>query len=271
MLKILKVVFLCYKRIMNKLDYDAINDYISENVMKPFYEVRVEKLQSLSLTTILKRKNPYLFKAKNIETSGEFIKHILDAYLSSQEETMFGNLLEKLAIFVCADVFNGKKAEEGVLKSVDLEFVRNNKYYIVGIKSGIYWGNRDQTDRMKSNFKAAKAILREKGVKQEIVAVNGCIYGKDRKPFKENSDPELNYYKLCGQDFWELVSGDDQLYKNIILPLDKEAKKRSDLFKELYAAKSNEMIKEFSETFLTTTGSIDWEKMIDFVSKSKEI
>lgn len=255
---------------MSKLNYTKINSYIAENVMKPFYEIRLEKLSALNLNTIVKRKNPYLFKAKNIETSGEFVKYILDAYLSSQEETMFGNLLEKLAIFICEKTFDGRKAEQGVLKSVDLEFERENRYYIVGIKSGIYWGNKDQIDRMKSNFKFAKRILKKNGIAKEIIAVNGCIYGKDNRPFKEDSDPEQNYYKICGQEFWELISGDNNLYKNIILPLDKEAKKRSDHFKEIYAEKSNEMIKDFSDSFLTKKGSIDWEKMIDFVSKKTE-
>ncbi len=252
---------------MKTLDYEEINKYIKDEVIKPFYEARVAKVSELSLKTILKRKNPYLFKAKNIETSGEFIKYILDAYLSSQEETMFGNLLEKLAIFVCSYVFGGKKAEQGILKSVDLEFERNEKYYIVGIKSGIYWGNRDQIDKMKHNFKLAKKILVDNGIKKEIIAINGCIYGKDNNPFKEDSDPEQNYHKVCGQEFWELISGDRELYKNIILPLDKEAKKRSDHFKMVYADKSNEMIKDFSDEFLTKKGGIDWEKMIDFVSK----
>ena len=254
---------------MSKLNYKDINKYIAECVMKPFYETRLEKLTELNLNKILKRKNPYLFKAKNIETSGEFIKYTLDAYLSSQEETMFGNLLEAFAIFVCKKVYKGHKSEQGVFKSVDLEFIRKNKYYIVGIKSGPNWGNKDQIDRMKSNFKIAKKILRKKGIKKEIIAVNGCIYGTDSSPFKENSDKEQSYYKICGQEFWELVSGDEQLYKEIILPLDKEAKKRSDHFSDVYSEKSNEMIKDFSDSFLTKKGAIDWEKMIDFVSKKK--
>jgi len=235
--------------------------------MKPFYDDRLRKLKELNLENILKRKNPYLFKAKNIETSGEFVKYILDAFLSSQEETIFGNLLEELAIFICAKVFKGKKAEQGVFKSVDLQFEKDNKHYIVGIKSGPNWGNKDQVDAMKLNFKVAKALLKTSGIKKEVVAVNGCIYGKERTPFKENEDPEKSYYKICGQEFWEFISGDSNLYKNIILPLDKEAKARGEYFKEVYAQKSNEMIKEFSDSFLTKSGQIDWEKIVDFVSK----
>ena len=250
----------------NSKKYKEINDYISKQVMKPFYELRLSKLNALNLNLILKRKNPYLFKAKNIETSGDFVKYILDSFLSSQEETIFGNLLEKFAIFVCEKKYKGHKAEEGVFKSIDLEFIRDGKYYIVGIKSGPNWGNKDQVDRMKFNFKNARKILKKKGVK-DVVAINGCIYGKDNKPFKEDKDIEQNYYKLCGQEFWEIISGDKELYKQIILPLDKEAKKRSDSFKDAYYSKSNEMVKDFSDNFLTNKGLIDWKKMIDIVSK----
>ncbi len=176
-------------------------------------------------------------------------------------------MLEKLAIFVCNIEYGGKKSKEGFLKSVDLEFERDNKYYIVGIKSGVYWGNKDQIDRMRSNFKIAKKLLKREGITKEIIAVNGCTYGKDNKPLKINSKPDLNYYKICGQEFWELISGDNNLYKDIILPLDKESRKRNEYFKKVYAEKSNEMIVEFSENFLDRKSSIDWEKIIDFVSK----
>jgi hypothetical protein len=58
-------------------------------------------------------------------------------------------------------------------KSLDLEFRRENSYFIVGIKSGPNWGNSDQVNRMKDNFKAARISLRAAGVKEEVVAVNG--------------------------------------------------------------------------------------------------
>ena len=60
----------------------------------------------------------------------------------------------------------------------------------------------------------------------------------------------MNYYKLCGQSFWELISGDVLLYKKIIQPMDKEAKKRDDAFKELYIRKINEMTEKYCRSFL---------------------
>ncbi|NLG06458.1 MAG: cytosolic protein [Candidatus Pacebacteria bacterium] len=252
---------------MDKLDQEEIQIFISQSVISPFYEKRLSKLESLQLNSVLRRKNPYLFKAKNIQTAEEMIKYILDAFLSSQEETIFGNLMEDLAVYVCKRVFGGYKAEQGIYKSVDLIFDRDKKTYIVGIKSGPAWGNKDQVDRMINNFIVARELL-SKATKNEIIAVNGCMYGKDNHPLK--GDGDRSYYKLCGQEFWSLVSGDDDFYQKIVVPIDKEAKVRDERFKEVYFSKINELTKDFANEFLTEDGQINWEKIIDFVSKKND-
>ena len=252
---------------MKKLNYEKLNTFIASDVIKPFYEMRLERLKSVKLSDISKQKNPYLFKAKNIETAGDLAQGILDSFLSSQEETIFGDLMERLAIHVCHEVFNGKKAEEGKYRSVDLIFERDEKVYIVGIKSGPNWGNSDQINTFKRNLKAAKNIFREKADKKKILSVNGCMYGRDNKPHKvDKKDPSLSYYKICGQSFWELISGDDELYKKIIQPLSKEAKKKDEIFKDLYSKKINEMTKDIINLFYTDN-NLDWDKIIEYVSK----
>lgn len=253
---------------MKKVDYKKLNNFIATDVVNPFYEKRIEKLKSIKLKDVMKRKNPYLFKAKNIQTAGDLVNDILNAFLSSQEETIFGDLLENLAININHSVFGGKKAEENKFKSVDLIFQRDKKMYIVGIKSGPNWGNADQVSTMRKNLKEAKRILKSEGSKLEMVGINGCVYGKDNVPHKKHStDSELDYIKLCGQNFWELVSGDKDLYKNLIKPLDKEVKKRDDLFKETYVKKINEMTKDLIDLFYTKN-QLDWDKIVEYVSKS---
>lgn len=243
--------------------YQVYYDYLAEHVITPFYQVRLNNLSELRLASILKRKNPYLFKARNIELAGDLVKSIVDAFLSSQEETIFGNLLEGFAIFVSKTLYNGFKSE---LKSVDLEFERDGTYYIVGIKSGVNWGNSDQINKMRDNFKLAKKALRSRGIKGKIVAVNGCIYGKDNVPFKQHKDSDKQYYKYAGQEFWQFISGDDNLYREIISPIDKEARQKDEAFKKAYAAKVNEMTQELSVNFMTSENQIDWLRLIDYVS-----
>src|SRR3989344_2528158 len=130
---------------MNKLNLPDVTDYVSKNI-GGFHDARLKSLAGLELNKILLRKNPYIFKAKNILTSEALVKQILDAHLSSQEETIFGGFLEELAIFICGKVYGGtKSAAEGI----DLEFLKNRVKYIVAIKSGPNWGNSSQIKRMK--------------------------------------------------------------------------------------------------------------------------
>mgnify|MGYP003305796397 CR=1 FL=1 len=103
---------------MEKHLIEKITLYVKENIGK-FHQSRIEKLNSLKLETVLKKKNPYLFKAKNIQTAAEIVKNITDAFLSSAEELMFGDWLEGLAIYVNHLVYGGKKS---AADGIDLEF-----------------------------------------------------------------------------------------------------------------------------------------------------
>ena len=61
---------------MTDSPYQNYYDYLAEHVITPFYNVRLEGLQSLKLASGLKRKNPYLLKAKNIELAVDLVRSI---------------------------------------------------------------------------------------------------------------------------------------------------------------------------------------------------
>lgn len=82
---------------IQSLNQYELKEFINDNITE-FHNARLNALQKVKLEEILKKKNPYLFKAKNIQTCEELIRVLLDAFLSSQEETIFGQFLEKLAI-----------------------------------------------------------------------------------------------------------------------------------------------------------------------------
>ena len=103
---------------MNKIDSSDLKAYVELNIGS-FHQSRLDSLRTLKLEAILKRKNPYLYKAKNILIAGDMVKILLDAYLSSQEEGIFGNFLEGLAVYVCGNVYGGKKAG---IPGMDLDF-----------------------------------------------------------------------------------------------------------------------------------------------------
>ncbi len=241
---------------MKPISQQEITDYVEANI-QVFHQRRLDKLQTLKLMDVVKQKNPYLFKAKNINTAQDFVKSILDARLSSQEETIFGGFLEGLAIFICSKVYGGRKSSA---EGIDLEFEKDSNRYIVSIKSGPNWGNSRQVSKLKDDFRKAKRILGTNTSSANVVAINGCCYGKDRKP------DEGDYLKLCGQRFWEFISDDANLYTNIIEPLGYQAKLKNEQFKQEYAKVINKFTLEFMQKFCDAEGSMLWEEIVKYNS-----
>ncbi len=240
---------------------NSVYEYVQENIGN-FHRKRIDRLSTLKLDSILKRKNPYLFKAKNVLTAEQIIKGIVDAHLSSNEETIFGDWLEGLAIFINQKVFGGWKSG---ITGIDLEFNRDSIRYIVSIKSGPNWGNSSQIEKMKDNFRTAKKVLRTGNSKLQIIAVNGCCYGKEKNPDKGD------YFKYCGQEFWYFISGDETIYTEIIEPLGHRAKERNEEFLKNYAKILNKFTAEFVQRFCDSTGEIKWDELVRFNSGSPKL
>lgn len=224
-----------------------------------FHHRRLESLEGLRLKDVLKRKNPYLFKAKNVNTAGELVKGILDAHLSSQEETIFGAFLENVAIYACSLTYQGIKSG---IEGIDLEFIHEGRRYIVSIKSGPNWGNSSQIKKMRDNFRKAGVVLRQNGTVRNVIAVNGCCYGR------ESVEDKGDYLKVCGQNFWQLISGNQDLYTEIIKPIGHKAKERNDDFQIEYSKVVNRFTLEFIQDFCEPDGQINWERIVQFNSSA---
>lgn len=241
------------------LDLGEIVRFIQAHIGPEFHDKKLAKLKALKLEDILRRKNPYLFKAKRTQSANDFIKAVLDATVSSGEETVFGNFLEMIAIHVCQQVFGGRKS---VTRGIDLDFEDGSDKYLVSIKSGPNWGNANQIKAMVRNFHDAKKTLHTSGGGRNLNVkfVEGCCYGRD------NSFEKGTHQKLCGQRFWELISGGSAtLYTDIIEPIGHLAKEKNEALDELYAAKLNDFTAQFVTRFCRN-GLIDWMKLVEYNS-----
>lgn len=246
---------------MNKLNQFELQKYAEKHI-EEFHRQRLESVsRKIDLKKLLEQKNPYLFKAKNILTAQDLIKGFVDAFLQSQEETLMGNFLEGLAIFVCNEVYGAEKLEKGT--GMDFMFEKDNVIYVVECKAGWNWGNASQIKQLKLNAKNITNKLK-KTTKKKIVVVNGCCFGK-----KKNTHPEKDgYFKICGQDFWCLISNDNELYIKIIEPIGFKAKQKNEDFEIAYAALINIFTLEFTKKFCNK-GLIDWKKLLEFNSGRK--
>lgn len=241
---------------MKPLNLNDVANYVEQNI-GTFHQKRIQSLDDLKLSGVLKRKNPYLFKAKHVLTAEQIIRGIVDAHISSYEETIFGDWLEGLAIFINNMVYSGYKSG---IPGIDLEFDNNGIRNIVTIKSGPNWANSRQLIEMKLSFRTAKRTLRTSNSQMNIVAVNGCCYGRDNNPDKGD------YYKYCGQRFWEFISGNTNLYTELIEPLGHKAKEKNDDFIKSYSQMINKFTKEFANEYCKDNGEIDWVKLVQFNS-----
>ena len=245
---------------MKRIDLEQIYGYV-ENHISIFHQKRLDYVHNkVDLLKILRQKNPYLFKAKSVLTAQDLVKGFLDAFLQSQEETLFGDFMEGLAIFVCDTVYGARKSE---LTGIDLEFEKGDVIYAVEIKAGWNWGNSSQIRQLRANFENAKKILSTRTGKT-IIAVNGCCFGKDNKPDKGD------YLKLCGQRFWELIAGNADLYLDIIEPIGHRAKQKNEEFLENYAQIVNKLTLEFSQRFCDD-GKINWARLVEYNSGFKKV
>jgi hypothetical protein len=237
---------------MRNLSINDVIEYVEDHI-SVFHGKRIAKIGQLKLKNVLQKKNPYLFKAKYLQTAEEIIRELVNAYISSSEETMFGDWLEGLAIFINQKVYSGWKSG---IKGIDLEFDNNGSRYIVSIKSGPNWGNSSQIEKMENVFNIAKKTLRTSDSKLQIICVNGCCYGKDNNPDKGS------YYKYCGQTFWEFIGGGENIYTDIIGPLGYKAKENNENYIEKYSQMVNRFTKEFIELFCDDDCKIDWNKLV---------
>lgn len=245
---------------MEKLNLGDVRKYVKNNI-GVFHQKRIQSLDKLKLKAVLKRKNPYLFKAKYLLTTEQIIKGLVDAHISSNEEGIFGDWLEGLVLFINKKVYGGYKSG---IRGIDLEFDKEGARNIVAIKSGPNWGNSSQIEKMATDFKSARRVLRTSNSGLNIVAVNGCCYGKDNLPDKGD------YFKYCGQRFWEFISGNSELFTEIIEPLGYKAKEKNDEFIKSYSQMINRFAVEFASDFSKKNGDIDWDKLVRFNSGKEE-
>ena len=246
---------------MEPLDLRAVEEYVSDNIAD-FHNRRLRSLDTLELSKLLK-KNPYLFRAKNMMTAGELINGFLDAFLSSSEEKLFGDFLENLAVFVAQQTSGGHKS---TAPGVDLEFFNNSIHYVVSIKSGTNWGNSSQHARLEQDLRNAVRRVKQSQQAANVQPVLGICYGKTR-----TAHTSRGFMKVVGQNFWYLVSENKDLYTDIIEPIGHRAKEHNDNFIREKSRLANRLTGAFIEDYCDRIGAIDWLKLVRFNSGNYDL
>lgn len=234
-------------------DETAVMEAIGHS-LTDFYTSLTEKLDKINVDKILKKKNPYLYRAKGICSAGQIVSGILAAFVSSSEETVFGNtFFEPLAMVVSG----GQKA---VTEGVDITVDKDNTIYSIAVKSGTSVFNADSRKRQEQNFQSAQR--RAQQARKAFLPVVG--YGYGRKKVKVEN--EKFYKELAGKDFWQWLTGDPEFYTKIIGFMGTKPDEYAKEFEEAYVRAENRMIRQFTVKYCKEDGSIDWDALIRFNS-----
>ena len=226
------------------------------NALDEFYKNLVKKLGKLNIKAVMRRKNPYLFRAKAMNGASQIVDGLLAAFVSSSEETIFGNVFFEPIATAAAQ---GQKA---LAEGVDIMVERDDTIYAIAVKSGTSVFNASSKKKQEQNFMAAQRLAQQ--AKKRFVPIVG--YGYGRKRATGRGLPKF-YLELAGQEFWAELTGDDEFYLKLIRYMDTLPEKYIEEFDGAYQKAANKLVREFTVEFCCEDGSIDWEKLVRFNSE----
>jgi CubicO group peptidase (beta-lactamase class C family) len=219
-----------------------------------FYRRRIAKLQGLQLTATLKRKNPYLFRATGMQNAQDIVESLLLAYMSSSDETFFGNsFFEPLVRGVAA-------GEASPSPGVDVAVVGERTYMAIAVKSGPSDFNAQSRHRQGDEFRALRSRLQK--IQKQFDPLVGYCYGRKR----QRSNTAAEFRELAGQQFWTELTGDGDFYLKIIRAMKDRPALHRQAFQQAWSAACNRFVREFTTDFCLESGEIDWDKLTQFNS-----
>ena len=237
-------------------DEDKVTESISR-ALDEFYTALISKLDTIDIKALMKSKNPYLYRAKAMQNAQQIIDSVMQAFISSSEETIFGNcFFEPLAI---ATVGGTKSIAEGI--DVEVRDEVDRILYAIAVKSGTSVFNADSKKRQVENFNKAKKLAQQGKLAYEPVI--GYAYGQKRQ-----TKTGVIYTELAGEDFWTALTGDKDFYKKIIKLMADLPERYIERFNESYNKAQNRLVRQFTNLFCDEDGSINWEALVEYNSGS---
>ena len=221
-----------------------------------FYRRRLQKLTELRLKDTLRKKNPYLFRATGVQRASEIVERSLQAFMSSSEETIFGDaFFEPIAKAVCSGVAAGGAG-------VDVVVETSEQYTVISVKSGPHWGNSSQIAKLQQDFMTAQRVFSNRKLRKQFRALLGHCYGRTR------SEPggKRIYATRSGQEFWEEITGDPDFYLKLISLMRNYPDAHRAVFDKEWNKAVNRFEREFLAEFSTSEGAVDWERLVQFNS-----
>lgn len=234
-------------------------------LLEEFYKRRQAKLSELKLLEILRRKNPYLYRARGVKSAAEIVQEMLEAFVTSSDEGIFGDcFFEPLAKWAAMESNNDGTGRVIVTTaeapSVDVIIQDAVSYIAVAVKSGTSVFTHMSRQKQEEDFASLRARVAK--LKKHYEPVVAYCYG--RKAQRENT--AAPFTEVAGQACWERLTGEPDFYIRIVEVMKDIPERYVPTFRQELVKAENRLVKEFSIHFVDVDGGIDWKKLVQFNS-----
>lgn len=240
------------------MNQSELEDLIRQS-LDEFYRRRIKRLSELKLSEVLRKKNPYLLRAVGALKASELVEEILHAYMSSSDETIFGDAFFEPIARLCSG--GTVSPSEGVDVAVETDTV----YKAFSIKSGPNIFNASQSKRQDDEFNSLRHRLHK--IHKQFDPILGHCYGRRASSRRG----KRSYRVISGQALWEELTGDPDYYIKLIELMRDYPYEHRKKFELEWASAANRFVKEFVDNFNNPDGTINWEKLLRYNSGKEEV
>jgi hypothetical protein len=224
------------------------------------YRRRLDILGGIQLDRLL-QKNPYLYRAMGISQAEEWVENLLQAFVSSSDETIFGNeFFEPLALWSAkaAEFPNDKRdVTVGGGAGYDVGIETESAYRAIAVKSGTNIFNAQSNSAQTTQFAALQSRLKKTG--KQFLPIIGYGYGR-RGSSRGATD------KIAGQKFWHLLTGEQGFYLRVGSAIDVASAAHRAEYQDALDKKRNQLLREFMINFVDESGTIHWNAILEYNS-----
>jgi hypothetical protein len=225
---------------------------ITSIVIEVLNELSLVKRKGINFPNLLAKCNPYALVV-NCKNPQEVVDFVLQRHKQTSSETIWGYLLESIAVKVSKITLNGYKSEK---TCTDIEWGCDGKKHYRGWKSSPNWANSDQKKNV-NNEESEMKILKDFGSFKVLTS-----YGKTSKRSEKNT----KFIQLSGQDAWEEISNDVDLYNKVLIGIEKNSENTGQFMENLYISDKETSIQWVKNNFTNEDESINFIKVNEYVS-----
>ncbi len=206
-----------------------------------------EKLASMTMKELVKRKNPYLYRATGVETCDEYVQRAFSEYIAGMRGNFFGLFFESVA-----QILSGGTKPDGT-GEIDLEVQKDGEMLLYVIKSGASGHNASSLKKALDDLSAVSGSFEARNIR----AHKNIAYAYGRHG--EHVDDGVR--KMASKDFWAEMSGDADFYVKLL----DVAAALSPMFQADMESPYERLLAEAHELFCEGD-AIRWDKVIRLVS-----